>query len=270
MDNEKYTKITYNVHDDLEHKIYICNMYGKYLSPFHDIPIYPNESDTSIVNMIVEIPKNTRKKMEISKELPHNPIVYDKKNGKIRHIEYGDGYPANYGAIPQTWENCIKPDIYTNLMGDNDPVDCFDISDIDVMPGDIIQLKIIGCIAMIDQGEMDWKIIGININDPCAEKYNDVHDIQNIQDKTLETLIDFLENYKIPEGKPKNAFHEEIIWSKEKTIDIIAHNHEEWKKLYNIEYHEMSPVVDMIHINNKKYIQHTQKKNQTVYSTQNC
>ena len=67
MDNEKYTKITYNVHDDLEHKIYICNMYGKYLSPFHDIPIYPNESDTSIVNMIVEIPKNTRKKMEISK-----------------------------------------------------------------------------------------------------------------------------------------------------------------------------------------------------------
>jgi inorganic pyrophosphatase len=198
------------------------------ISPFHNISIYPNILDKSIVNMVVEIPKNTRKKLEIHTKEEFNPLVYNKKNGKIREILYKNGYPENYGAIPQTWENPNIPDFYTGIKGDNDPLDCFDISNIKTVSGDVIEIKVLGCIAMIDQNEMDWKVIGINCKDILANKYKDIYDIPKSQ---LDDIVDFLKNYKIPEGKPKNIFYKKMIWSKNITLNIIQNKHEEWKKL---------------------------------------
>lgn len=50
----------------LEHRIFI-EKDGVPVSPFHDIPLYANEQQT-ILNMVVEIPRWTNGKMEISKE----------------------------------------------------------------------------------------------------------------------------------------------------------------------------------------------------------
>lgn len=38
--------------------------------------------------------------------------------------------------------------------------------------GDVIQVKVLGALGLIDEGEMDWKIIAINIDDPEADKFN--------------------------------------------------------------------------------------------------
>jgi inorganic pyrophosphatase len=48
----------------LEHRIYI-EKDGVPVSPFHDIPLYANQEQT-ILNMIVEIPRWTNAKMEVS------------------------------------------------------------------------------------------------------------------------------------------------------------------------------------------------------------
>ena len=48
----------------LEHRIYI-EQNGQPISPFHDIPLYANEQQT-IMNMVVEIPRWTNAKMEVS------------------------------------------------------------------------------------------------------------------------------------------------------------------------------------------------------------
>ena len=48
----------------LEHRIYI-EKDGVPVSPFHDIPLYANEQQT-VLNMIVEIPRWTNAKMEVS------------------------------------------------------------------------------------------------------------------------------------------------------------------------------------------------------------
>lgn len=48
----------------LEHRVYI-EKDGKPVSPFHDIPLYANEQQT-VLNMIVEIPRWTNAKMEVS------------------------------------------------------------------------------------------------------------------------------------------------------------------------------------------------------------
>ena len=39
-------------------------------------------------------------------------------------------------------------------------------------PGDVIQVKVLGVLAMIDEGETDWKLIAINAEDADAPKLN--------------------------------------------------------------------------------------------------
>jgi len=33
-----------------------------------------------------------------------------------------------------------------------------------------LQVKVLGCIGLIDEGETDWKLVAIDINDPLAEQ----------------------------------------------------------------------------------------------------
>lgn len=40
------------------------------------------------------------------------------------------------------------------------------------MPGQVIQVKVLGILAMIDEGETDWKVIAINAEDPDAPNLN--------------------------------------------------------------------------------------------------
>lgn len=48
----------------LEHRVYI-EKDGVPVSPFHDIPLYANQEQT-ILNMVVEIPRWTNAKLEVS------------------------------------------------------------------------------------------------------------------------------------------------------------------------------------------------------------
>lgn len=48
----------------LEHRVYI-EKDGQPVSPFHDIPLYANAEKT-VLNMIVEIPRWTNAKLEVS------------------------------------------------------------------------------------------------------------------------------------------------------------------------------------------------------------
>lgn len=42
---------------------------GKVISPFHDIPLYANDNEKSIVNMVVEVPRWTNAKVEVISKL---------------------------------------------------------------------------------------------------------------------------------------------------------------------------------------------------------
>ncbi len=76
---------------------------------------------TATYNFICEIPKWTRKKMEIATRELYNPIKQDTNNGRLREYLWGDML-FNYGAFPQTWEDPahVTPD--TGAKGDNDPL----------------------------------------------------------------------------------------------------------------------------------------------------
>ncbi|KAB8229211.1 inorganic pyrophosphatase [Aspergillus alliaceus] len=217
----------------LEHRVYI-EKDGQLVSPFHDIPLYANEEQT-ILNMVVEIPRWTNAKQEISKEEFLNPIKQDVKKGKLRYVRNcfpHKGYLWNYGAFPQTWEdpNTVHPE--TKAKGDNDPLDVCEIGELVGYPGQVKQVKVLGVMALLDEEETDWKVIVIDVNDPLAPKLNDVEDVERHLPGLLRATNEWFRIYKIPDGKPENqfAFSGECK-NKKYAFDVIRECADAWEKL---------------------------------------
>ncbi|KAM4811726.1 inorganic pyrophosphatase 2, mitochondrial isoform X2 [Urocitellus parryii] len=204
-----------------DYRIFFKNVAGHYISPFHDIPLKVdskkeengiptkkarNDESENLFNMVVEIPRWTNAKMEIATQEPLNPIKQDVKDGKPRftaNIFPYKGYIWNYGALPQV-----------------------------LSPGEVIHVKILGILALIDEGETDWKLIAINANDPEASKFHDIDDVRKFKPGYLEATINWLTYYKVPEGKPENkfAFNGEFK-NKAFALEVIKSTHECWKAM---------------------------------------
>ncbi|CAH8652332.1 unnamed protein product [Heterobilharzia americana] len=207
---------------------------GSPLSYFHDVPLLTNATG-NCYNMVVEIPRWTNAKMEICKEELMNPIKQDVKNNKLRYVNNvfpHKGYIWNYGALPQTWEDPSHVDENTKAKGDNDPIDVCEIGSKILPCGSVIPVKVLGILAMIDEGETDWKVIVINVSDPMAEKLNDIQDVDTHMPGLLKATRDWFRYYKVPTGKPENifAFNGEFQ-NKEFATKIISQTHEQWQKL---------------------------------------
>jgi len=228
-----YTARYVNPRFTLEHRVYI-EKDGKVVSPFHDIPLYVNE-DKTILNMVVEIPRWTNAKAEISKEDYFNPIKQDTKKGKLRFVRNcfpHHGYIWNYGAFPQTWEDPTQQHPDTKARGDNDPLDVIEIGERVAKCGEVKQVKVLGIMALLDEGETDWKVIVIDVNDPLAPKLNDVEDVEKHLPGLLKATNEWFRIYKIPDGKPENefAFNGEAK-NKAYANEVIIETHEAWKRL---------------------------------------
>jgi inorganic pyrophosphatase len=178
---------------------------GKQMSFINDINLDMVDRE---LNMIVEIPKNTSYKLEISKDLENNPIVHDMKGSSLRFTN--NPYPFNYGAFPQTWENPDKKDPLVGFFGDNDPLDVCEIGTKIHNPGDIIRVTILGVYAMIDAGECDWKVVVIDSSDHELEKYLNTDYLMRTKHDEISY---FLKYYKTKDGHEPNilAFNGQML-----------------------------------------------------------
>ncbi|XP_036265833.1 inorganic pyrophosphatase 2, mitochondrial isoform X3 [Pipistrellus kuhlii] len=235
------------------YRLFFKNEVGHYISPFHDIPLKVDSKEENgiptkrarndfsevylknVFHMVVEVPRWTNAKMEIATEEPLNPIKQDVKDGKLRYVANifpHKGYIWNYGALPQTWEDPHRKDKLTDSYGDNDPIDVCEIGSKVLPHGEVICVKILGILALIDQGETDWKLIAINVNDPDASKFHDINDVRKYKPGYLEATLNWFRFYKVPEGKPENqfAFNGEFK-NKAFAFEVIKSAHESWKAL---------------------------------------
>lgn len=217
----------------LEYRVFI-EQNGKPVSAFHDVPLYADESK-QILNMIVEVPRWTNAKLEISKEEKLNPILQDTKKGKLRFVRNcfpHHGYIHNYGAFPQTWEDPSSVHPETKANGDNDPLDVCEIGEAVGYVGQVKQVKVLGVMALLDEGETDWKVIVVDVNDPLASKLNDVEDVEKHMPGLLRATNEWFRIYKIPDGKPENqfAFSGECK-NKKYAQEVINECSEAWQRL---------------------------------------
>ena len=153
---------------------------------FHDVPTF-NEDGS--INSIIEISSGENDKWQVSKKYGY--LEWEKKNNSYRTIKYLP-YPTNYGIIPQT----ITP---KDNGGDGDPVDILILGE-KFEKGSIVKVKIIGVIKMIDNGELDDKIIGVYsdskiFNPDLVFNFSDLN--QNYPG-VLDIIKIWFENYKGP------------------------------------------------------------------------
>merc|ERR1712129_101033 len=195
---------------------------------WHDIPLY---NDDGTLNMIVEIPKETQAKMEVATDEEMTPIKQDTKKGKLRDYPYNINW--NYGMLPKTWEDpAVENPEIENMAGDNDPVDVVEIGSVQHDMGTVISVKPLGIYAMIDDGELDWKVIAIDVNDPKASVLNDVEDVEKEFPGELEKIRVWFRDYKTPDGKPINRFGlDDKCMNKEYTMGVIKETEEFYNKL---------------------------------------
>ncbi len=163
------------------------------MNAWHDIPADRVHPEKFLA--IIEIPKGSKKKYEL-----------DKATGLIkldRILFTSTHYPSNYGFIPRT------------LADDNDPLDvlvlCSEILD----PLTMVECYPIGVVKMVDNREVDEKIIAIPFRDPV---YSGYRDISTLPQHVLHEISHFFEVYKSLEHSETSV---KTIVDRDKALDII-------------------------------------------------
>uniref|UniRef100_A0A8D8X2J3 inorganic diphosphatase n=1 Tax=Cacopsylla melanoneura TaxID=428564 RepID=A0A8D8X2J3_9HEMI len=212
-----------------DYRMFFKSQHG-FISPMHDILLYANYDD-KIYNMIVEIPKGTNAKMAISLGDPMNPLKQCTKDGKLvsvhlPHVLPHNGYIWNYGAFPNTWESSNETDSYSGLDGDGHLLDVIDIGDRVAKRGEILHVKVLGAIGLLDNGRIDYKIIAVNVNDPKAAKLNDIGDVEKHYPGYMKATLEW---FKHSTKKPL-AFNGELK-DREYTSYIMTMSMMKWMLL---------------------------------------
>ena len=152
-----------------------------------------------------------------------------------------DPYPFNYGAFPQTWEDPAHITPATNAKGDNDPLDVCEVGVADGKTGQVKQVKILGTWAMIDDGETDWKVLVIDVNDPKAAEISDADSLEKAYPGVLKKTFEFLRDYKIPAGSGPNTFgFDDKLQDAKFAHGVIQETHDLWKAAFKKTDHSLS------------------------------
>lgn len=229
-----YSLVQYGTEHTESFRVYLKhNKNDRIISPFHDIPLYVDKT-RGIVNILVEIPRWTHAKMEVNKKEMFNPIVQDRKNGKLRYVHSMfpyRGYVWNYGALPQTWDDPTEIDEQVGYKGDNDPLDIIELGTSKKEIGCVARAKVLGALGLIDDGEADWKIVTIDVNDELAGQLDDIGDLDPF---VLGVTRDWFRLYKVPDGKKENEFVQDgKFFDKKFALEIIEKSNKAWHKLTN-------------------------------------
>jgi inorganic pyrophosphatase len=223
-----------------KHKFFILNKYS--CSNLNKIYLKDNNNEVKSFwrdislreglnyNMVVEIPAKSRICYEMATSEENNPIkikppkpIPSNTNFPVRIRNYDEDPLINYGFLPQTYSS--KHKIYRNLYsGDGDPLDVIEVSGpFNKHPGDIIQVTLLGSFCLIDQGEVDWKIIVGNV-----DTYDPKIDYKDIITYTMK----WFKIYKSFFGKKENEILENNrFFDINETISIIEECNDDYKSL---------------------------------------
>jgi inorganic pyrophosphatase len=131
------------------------------------------ENIPNIINTIIEIPAGSHNKYEIDKET--GLICLDRANYT------SSPYPFDYGFVPQT------------LWDDGDALDVVVFSTYPLYPGILVKVRPIAVMEMVDDGDSDYKIIGVPADD---KRWDGVKELKDLNQHKLKEISHFFKTYK--------------------------------------------------------------------------
>ncbi len=176
-----------------------------YANPLHVVPTWTSEG---VVHMIVEINKGTITKYELVTEIG---IL------KVDRVGYSSlAYPFTYGAIPQT------------LDEDNDALDILLTGVTEpLVPGCLIEARVVGFMEMVDSGEVDDKIIAVPNDD---KRFDHIQDFSDLPEYFVKETKYYWEHYK--DLKKEHAVEIKSFQDKNAAIAIIKKCQNAYEKDY--------------------------------------
>jgi len=221
----------------------------KTVSAWHDVPLLADSEAAAaataaassspgavLLNLVVEIPMHTTAKLEVNKGLESNPLTQDlNKNGSPRYYQYGSPF-FNYGMLPRTWEDpseCEEAlgelgDV-VKACGDDDPLDVMEVGFGPLPMGAVVAVKVLGSLELIDEGEVDYKIVALRVDDADAWRVHDMASLEVAKPGTTSRLANWLTKYKTAEGKGLNALAEGgVPQGPEGAMTVVAACHARW------------------------------------------
>ncbi|KAF4529580.1 hypothetical protein B566_EDAN017627 [Ephemera danica] len=190
LQSAMYSIVERGAPNSADYRIYFRDQNGP-ISPLHDIPLYADE-EKKIYNMVVEIPRWTNAKMEISMKEVLNPIKQDVKKDKLRpssKLSCRHSWPiasptmGTFGTMARYPKPGKTLRFWTQLRGARVTMTPSTLlRSVNVSQSEEISfreitrksVKVLGALALIDEGETDWKLLAIDVTDPQAEHMRDV------------------------------------------------------------------------------------------------
>ncbi len=162
----------------------------------HVLPAFANESELR-VNTIVELNSNTINKYELITETGHL---------KLDRVGYSSlSYPFAYGCLPRTWDE------------DGDPLDIEIVSVTEpLVPGSIVEARIIGIMTFDDGGEVDDKVIGVIADD---KRMDHIKSFEQLGKHWIKETTYYWEHYK--DLKKPGTCNVNGFFGVEKAVQII-------------------------------------------------
>ena len=123
----------------------------------HVLPPFANE-EKGVVNAIIEVSAGSINKYE---------LITESGQLKLDRVGYSSlSYPFTYGAIPMTWDY------------DGDPLDIEIVNITEpLVPGSLVEARVIGVMKFVDGGEVDDKIIAVLNDDRRSDHIKTVDDL---------------------------------------------------------------------------------------------
>ena len=175
------------------------------IHPWHDVPIGDDVPDE--INIVVEISKGSKVKYELDKDtglLEVDRVLYSSVV-----------YPENYGFIPQT------------LADDDDPLDAIVLMQEPIQPMSLLEVRPIGLLPMVDEGENDENILCVHVEDPQYEAFTHVNELP---EHRLNEIKQFFKEYKNLEEKEVEVGE---ISGPEDAVEYIRRAIERYKKQFS-------------------------------------
>lgn len=177
------------------------------LNLLHVLPAFADK-DKKIIHGIVEINSGSINKYE---------LITETGQLKLDRVGYSSlAYPVSYGAIPKTWDQ------------DNDALD-FVIANVTepLVPGSLVEARVIGVMKFEDDGERDDKIITVLSDDKRMDHIKSYTELGPHWEKETAHYFEYYKHLKKPGTCKVLGF-----FDKDEAVKII----EECEKRYEETY----------------------------------
>lgn len=143
------------------------------LNLIHTLPAFVKKEE-GVVNAIIEINSGSINKYE---------IITESGQLKLDRVGYSSlSYPFAYGAIPKTWDQDGDP-LDIEIVGVTEPL----------VPGSLVEARIIGIMKFSDGGEVDDKVIAVLKDD---KRMDHITSLGQLGEHFIKETTYYWEHYK--------------------------------------------------------------------------